>query len=140
MKAARGGMEEIQAGQLAQQKGSDQAVRNFGEHMVTQHTHVNEQLKQIAAQKGATLPSRLTHGERSTLEDLQKETGADFDKAYAKDMVKDHKEDVKEFQSAASDLTDPDLKAFAQKTIPTLQHHLNMAEDMERSVKMEKSP
>jgi putative membrane protein len=136
--AARGGMEEVQLGQLAQEKGVNQAVRSFGERMVTDHTKANNELKQIAAQKGATLPATMSHGERSTFQHLQNESGADFDKTYAKDMVKDHKKDVKEFEKAAKDLTDPDLKHWAQKTLPTLQDHLSQAEQLENQIKNEK--
>jgi putative membrane protein len=138
VKAARGGLEEVELGQLAKQKGSSDAVRNFGDHMVADHSKANEELTQIASRKGATLPPTLSHGERSTLDDLQKAGGADFDKTYAKDMVKDHKKDLREFESAAKDVTDPDIRSWAEKTIPTLQQHLQMAQDMEATVKGQK--
>jgi len=131
VKAARGGMEEVELGQMAAQKGLSPNVRNFGQRMVTDHSRANDELKQILAQKGALLPANLSHSERSTLADLQSVSGRDFDKAYTKDMVKDHKKDVKEFESAAKDLSDPDLRAWAQKTLPVLQEHLRMAQDME---------
>src|SRR5437879_5816427 len=135
--AARGGMEEVQMGQLAQQKGANQSVKDFGQRMATEHSKANDELKQIVSQKGATLPATLTRRENSALDDLQKLNGKDFDKKYAAQMVKDHRADVKDFQDAAKDLTDPDLKAFAQKTLPTLEEHLRLAEDMEKSVKSE---
>jgi putative membrane protein len=135
VKAARGGMEEVELGQIATQKGLNDNVRNFGQRMVTEHSRANDELKQIVGQKGAVLPATLSHGERSTLQDLQGVSGADFDKTYARDMVKDHKKDVKEFDSATKDLSDPDLRAWAQKTLPVLQEHLRMAQDMEASVK-----
>ena len=137
-KAARGGLEEVELGQLAQQKASNQAVRTFGQRMVTDHNKLNNELKQLAAQKGATVPTSMTHHENSTLQHLQGEVGADFDKDYAKDMVKDHRKDLKEFQDAARKVQDPDLRAFAQKAVPILQEHLGMAENMETSVKNEK--
>jgi len=136
--AARANQTEIQLGELARQKGNSQSVRNFGEKMVTDHSKALDELKRIASQKGATPPATLSHGERSSLEHLTKATGKDFDKAYASDMVKDHKKDVKEFEDASKDLKDPDLKAFADKTLPTLQEHLRMAQDMESTVKSEK--
>jgi putative membrane protein len=136
--ASRGGMEEVQLGELARQKGVNQSVRNFGERMVADHSKANDELKEVATRKGATLPAQLSYSERSTVEDLQKAIGIDFDRTYAKAMVKDHKTDVKEFQKAANDLNDPDLKAFAQKTVGKLEEHLQMAEDMEAAVKGEK--
>jgi putative membrane protein len=136
--AARGGLEEVQLGQLARDRGASQGVRDFGEHMVKDHSKANDELKQIAMQKGATQPMRLSHSEQSKLDHLQNLNGVDFDKTYTKDMVKDHKKDVKEFQKAAKGLDDPDLRAFAQKTLPILEQHLQMAESLEPSVKAEK--
>jgi putative membrane protein len=137
-KAARGGMEEVELGQLAQQKGTSQEVRNFGQRMVADHTKLNNELKQIASQKGATLPTQLSHHENSSIQHLQNATGADFDKTYSKDMVKDHQKDLKEFQSAAQKVTDPDLRTFAQKAVATLQEHLSLAENIENNIKTEK--
>ena len=132
--AALGGQSEVELGDLAKQKGTDQSVRTFGERTATDHRKANDELKRIAEQKGAVIPAELSHGERSEMDALQKKTGPDFDKAYAARMVKDHKKDVKDFKDAADDLKDPELKAFAQKTLPTLEEHLRMAEDMERTV------
>ncbi len=136
--AARGGQEEVQLGELARQKGVNQSVRNFGERMVADHSKANDELKDIATKKGATLPTQLSYGERSTVEDLQKATGTDFDKDYAKTMLKDHKSDVKDFEKASNNLNDPDLRAFAQKTVAKLQEHLRLAQDMENAVQNEK--
>jgi putative membrane protein len=133
--AARGGTMEVELGELAVQKGSSESVRHFGERMVADHKRANEELKAIAATKGATLPAQLSHSENSTLEQLQKATGRDFDKSYAHHMVKDHQSDVKDFQDAAKDLNDPELRAFAQKTLPTLEEHLRMARNIETETK-----
>lgn len=137
-KAARGGLEEVELGQMAQQKGTSQAVRSFGQRMVTDHTKLNNELKQIASQKGALLPGAMSHHENSTIQHLQNANGADFDKTYAKDMVKDHRKDLKEFQDAAQKLSDPDLRTFAQKAVAKLQEHLGMAENLDTSSKSEK--
>lgn len=133
--ATRGGMEEVQLGELAQQKAGSPAVREFGQRMVTDHQKANNDLKQIVQKKGALIPVSLTHSETSTLEHLQKLSGAEFDKAYISDMVKDHKTDVKEFEKATKNLSDPELKAFAEKTLPTLQEHLRQAQDLEAQLK-----
>jgi putative membrane protein len=133
--AARGGMSEVELGQLAKQKGASQSVKDFGERMVKDHSKANDELKSIASSKGATIPADLTRTEKSTMEKLQKANGAEFDREYAAAMVKDHRTDVKAFKDAGEDLKDPELKAFAQKTTPTLEEHLRMAEDMERNVR-----
>jgi putative membrane protein len=135
--AARGGMEEINLGQIAKEKSQNQAVRDFAERMITDHGKANDQLKQLATQKGATLPPTLSRTGRTRVDELQGLTGTEFDKAYAKGAVKDHKEDVKEFEKASKDLKDPDLRAWAQQTLPTLQEHQQMAESLETSVKAE---
>ena len=137
--AASGGMTEVELGQLAKQKGTDQSVRNFGDRMVTDHQKANDELKQIASSKGATIPTEVAHGDRTTIDKLEKATGAEFDKEYAAAMVKDHRKDVKEFKDAADDVKDPELKAFAQKTVGTLQEHLRLAEDMAKTVKADTS-
>jgi len=135
--AARGGMAEAQLGQLAKEKGASASVRDFGQRMVTDHSKANDELKSLVVNKGAALPTEMSRKENSEMERFQKLTGKDFDKEYAEHMVKDHKKDVKEFEEAAKDCKDPDLKAFAQKTLPTLQQHLSMAESMEATVKKE---
>jgi putative membrane protein len=132
--AARGGMSEVELGQLAKTKGTTQAVRDFGDRMVKDHQKANDELKDIASKKGAQIPADLTRTEKSTMDKLQKANGANFDKEYADLMLKDHKTDVKEFKDAADDVKDPELKAFAQKTIPTLEEHLRMAQNMQRSL------
>jgi putative membrane protein len=133
--AKRGGMEEVQLGELAKQKAANPAVREFGERMITDHQKANEQLKDIVQKKGALVPASLSHHETSRLERLQKLSGAEFDKAYISDMVSDHKTDVKEFEKATKNLSDPELKAFAEKTLPTLQEHLRQAQELEAQLK-----
>jgi putative membrane protein len=133
--AYRGGTTEVELGQLAVQKASTDQVRHFGERMVADHKRANEELATIASAKGATLPARLSYGENATMSHLQKATGADFDKSYAKHMVKDHETDVKDFKDAAKDLNDPELRAFAQKTLPTLEEHLRMARELDAQTK-----
>jgi putative membrane protein len=128
----------VQLGDLAQQKGNSQAVRDFGKRMVADHGKANDQLKQIASKKGVSIPPSLSHSEQSMLEQLQNASGATFDKDYAKGMVKDHRQDIKQFQKAAKELTDPDLRAWAEQTLPILQQHLGMAEQMEANVKSER--
>jgi len=135
--ASRGGLAEVKLGELAKEKGASQVVKDFGERMVTDHGKANDELAKIATTKNAVPSVDLTRKENSTFEKLQKASGKDFDKEYASAMVKDHKEDVKAFKDAVEDLKDPDLKAFASKTLPILEEHLQMAEQMEAAAKKE---
>jgi len=133
--AARGGMTEVRLGEIAKQKASNQSVRDFAQRMVADHSKANDELKQIVSNKGAMLPTDPTRHENSEIEKFEKLTGRDFDKEYTEYMVKDHKKDLKEFQDAAKDCSDPDLRAFAQKTATMIEDHLRMAKEMETAVK-----
>jgi len=132
--AAEGGLLEIKLGELAKQKATSPAVQQFADQMIQDHTKANTELKQLAMQKG-TIPDKLSRHQENEFERLQKLSGKDFDKSYAEHAVKDHKKDVKDFQDAVKDAQDPELKAFAQKTLPIIEHHTQMAEQMESSVK-----
>ncbi len=128
--AAVGGMEEVQLGQLAAQKASDPEVKNFGQHMVDDHSKANTQLMQLASQKGLTPPTTLSADKQKDMDKLNSLSGAAFDKAYIDMMLKDHKKDVAEFQKQARNGKDADLKSFAATTLPTLQNHLKMVQDI----------
>lgn len=134
-KAAIGGMAEVKLGQLATQKASNADVKKFGQQMVDDHGKANDELKQLASQKGITLPTDVDAKQQATYDRLSKLSGAEFDKAYMHDMVTDHHEDVSEFQKESRSGSDPDVKAWATKTLPTLQHHLQMAESTNAKVK-----
>lgn len=128
--AAQGGMVEVQLGKLAAERGSSVAVKQFGQHMVTDHGKANQELMQLAQRKGANLPQEVNSDQKSEADKLSKLSGADFDKEYIDYMVKDHEDDVKEFQEQANEGGDADVKAFAAKTLPIIQGHLKMAQEI----------
>jgi len=132
--AAQGGMAEVELGRLATQRAGDASVREFGARMVADHSRANVELKQIAAQKGIQLPGDVNSEQKSEMDKLAKMSGAEFDKEYMSAMVKDHKDDVKDFQTQSQSGNDPEIKAFAGKTLPTLQQHLQMAEQTAQKV------
>jgi len=127
VKAANGGMMEVALGQLAATNAKSQRVKDFGAMMVKDHTEGGEKLKQLAQQKNIALPATLGNDEQKHVNDMQKKTGADFDKAYMNMMLDDHKDDIKEFQKAGNNCKDADLKTFALSTLPVLQKHLDSA-------------
>ena len=129
-KAAQGGELEVKAGKLASQRASAPAVRSFGERMVTDHSAANDQLRALAASKQMPLPSDLTPEQQKLLGKLESLNGTEFDQSYAAMMVRDHTKDVGEFKHEAHAAKDPDVKAFATQTLPTLQHHLTMARQL----------
>jgi putative membrane protein len=131
MKAAQGGMAEVKLGQLASEKASSPDVKAFGQKMVDDHTKLNDQMKQVASAQNMTLPTDLDAKDQAEYDKLSKLSGADFDKAYMKGMVKDHTTDIKEFQKEANSGKDPQLKQLASTALPILQSHLQMAKDTE---------
>jgi putative membrane protein len=128
--AAEGGLAEVELGKLASEKGSSDEVKQFGQRMVTDHTKANDELKQLASSKGVDVPKDLNAKHKATRERLAKLSGAEFDKAYMKDMVQDHQKDVSEFRAESNKAKDSDLKSFASKTLPTLEEHLNQAKSI----------
>ena len=124
---ASAGLSEVQAAQLAQQKSQDQKIKDFAQDMITDHTANNKQLADLATQKGLTVPTAPDAKDQKQLDKLQSLEGKKFDRVYLKTQVHDHEKVLKLLQTEASDGADPDIKAFAQQTIPTVQKHLDMA-------------
>ena len=132
--AARGGLAEIKMGKLAQDNGSSEAVKAFGTRMVAEHTKAGDKLKDAAAQEHITLPTEMAAKDQATYERLSKLNGADFDRAYAQDMVKDHQQDLRDFQHEANQGNDAAIKNFAAQTVPMIQQHLDQAKEMLKTV------
>ena len=137
-KAAAGGAAEVEGGKVAEQRAANDKVKQFGARMVQDHGKANDELKQIASGKGLQLPSAPDAHDQQEMARMQKLSGAEFDRAYMDHMVKDHKKDIAEFKKQASSGKEPEIKAFAAKTLPTLQEHLKMAEAADAEVKKAK--
>ena len=133
-KAAQGGMAEVKLGQLAQEKGTSDSVKKFGQRMVEDHTKAGDELKRAAAQENITLPEDVSAKDKATYDALSKLSGAAFDRAYARDMVKDHEEDIADFNKEANGGKNAAIKDFATQTLPTLQDHLKEAKEMRQNV------
>jgi putative membrane protein len=130
-KAAGDGMAEVELGKLAQQKGTHPRVKEFGNRMATDHAKANDELKQLAAAKGVTLPSALDKKHQKDIDELAK--SRKFDHEYMEMMVKDHRKDVSEFRKQAKSAKDDGVRAFAAKTLPTLEEHLQLAQDTRKA-------
>ena len=133
-KAAEGGLMEVQLGELAQQQAESAEVQQFGQRMVEDHGMANEQLMQIAQQKGIQLPQELPDDAQQLYEELQQKSGQEFDQAYMDEMVSDHEEDVETFQQYTESGQDPELIGFAEQTLPVLQQHLELAQQTREQV------
>jgi putative membrane protein len=132
--ACQGGLAEVKMGEMAKNKSANADVKAFGALMVKDHGKANSELKALADSKKVDLPTDVSLVAKGETKLMDTKSGADFDKAYASDMVDDHKKDVAAFEKASMDAKDPDVKAFAAKTLPTLRHHLTMAEEMQKKV------
>jgi putative membrane protein len=129
--AAKGGLFEVQVAKLAESKASDQAVKDFAKLLADQHTAANNELTQLANNKGVELPAAPGFMQRHSVNSLAKRSGADFDKHFVSEVgIKDHQKDIKEFEKAGKDAKDPDVKAFIEKTLPTLREHLAQAQKL----------
>jgi len=133
--ALLGGMTEVELGKVAVEKASSDGVKQFAQKMIDDHSKANDELKQIASKENINVPDSLDSKHQSRVEKLSKLSGADFDKAYIKDQLKDHQQDVREFQQEAKSGADPAVKSFASKTLPTLEEHLSMVKELDKAKK-----
>jgi putative membrane protein len=127
-KAAKGGMKEVAVSQAVMNHLANPQVREFAEKMIADHTAANAELASLAASKGVELPAQ----DPDIMADWSKKTDG-VDSAYVKEMLADHEDVVKLFKKA-TESKDTDIAAFAQKTLPTLEHHLMMVQDLNKAL------
>ena len=132
--AAKGNRAEVTLGKMVESKTKDPSVRQFAQQMVKDHTTALNELTQLAQSKNITLPEGLPDDATALQSKLNSATGKALDKDYMDSMVDDHKKDVSEFQDASQNAKDPDVKQWAAKTLPTLQAHLQKAEQIDAKV------
>ena len=133
--AADAGMMEVQLATLALSNGSSAKVKEYAQMMLDDHNKANDELKALAQKKNISLPAALSEKKQKKFNDMSEKKGEDFDKEYCDQMVKDHKDVVDMFEKARDNAKDPEIKAWASEKLPTLQHHLTMAEGMKKAEK-----
>jgi putative membrane protein len=126
-KATEGGIFEVEAGNQAQQKANSQKVKDFAAMMVKDHTATNDKLSGIASSKSITLPTSASVGQMAMKTKLDVLTGDTYDKSYIRGQIKAHERTIALFKNESAAGQDPDAKAFAAATLPTLRHHLKAA-------------
>ena len=126
--AAKGGIAEVELGKIAVEKGSSPEVKSFGQRMVDDHGRGGEELKTLAKNKSLTLSADIDAKDKALRDRLLKLSGDGFDRAYMAAMLDDHRKDVYAFRIEARSGKDPDVKAWAAKTLPMLTEHLKLAE------------
>lgn len=124
--AAPAGLAEIELSKLALTKSQNADVEEFAKKMVDDHTRAGDELKKIAVQKNVILPPDVLPATTQAMDRLSKLSGPDFDREYVKTMLGDHQKAVASFENASKTSSDPDVKDFATKILPTLKMHLDM--------------
>lgn len=132
VRAANSGMAEVQLAKIAQQKATLDAVKSFATMLEKDHSSVNDQVKNLAAQRNVTLPATISEDKQKMIADCEKKTGKDFDKEYVSMMVKSHNDGIDLFEDVRSNATDIDVKNFADKTLPALRMHLDSAKALQK--------
>jgi putative membrane protein len=134
MNVAKDGMAEVELGKLAVEKAANADVKKFGQRMVDDHSKANDELKALAATKNITLPAAPDAAQKAEHDKLMKLSGAAFDRAYMQAMVQGHMKAVASFKRESQTGKDAEIKAFAAKTLPTLEDHLKMAQTTDHEV------
>jgi putative membrane protein len=132
--AIQGNLAEVKVGQLAQEKGASQGVKDFGNTLVTDHQTANEHATEAAQQMSVTPPDKPGLKQEAVYKKLSMLSGEHFDREFIKSMVKDHQEDIAKYQQEAQQ-SGP-AADYAKKTLPKLREHLKMAEKLERSTQV----
>lgn len=131
--ASAKGLAEIETGKMALRKGTSQEVKDFAQKMINDHTAANRELAAIAKGKDLDVADDAELMNQAKAFILKQRDGESFDRAYANNQVVAHEQTIELFREANADLRDPELKAFVQKTLPKLEMHLRMAQDLARA-------
>jgi putative membrane protein len=134
VKVADVGMTEVKLGGIAQDKATSKRVKDFGAMMTKDHSKAGDELKDLARQKNVTLPSTIGEDHQKKIDDLNKKTGKDFDRAYIDAMVDGHQSAVSDFEKASNNTKDPDVKAWVDKILPVLKMHLDSAKAIKKAI------
>jgi putative membrane protein len=129
-KALQGGMAEVQLGQLTLQKSNNDQVKQFAQRMIDDHTKLGDEMKPVAQQLGVSDPNGVSKKDKTTIAKLQALSGPAYDEAYIRDMVKDHKQDLSDFQTEASSGQDQTVKDAANQGSKVIAQHLQMIQQL----------
>ena len=140
MKTAQANMAEVELGKVATEKAMRDEVKKFGQMMVDDHTKAGDELKMIAMEKNVTWPTETDRDHKALETKLSKLSGADFDRAYMQAMVDGHKKVAADVRKESTSGSDPDVKAWATKALPTIEGHLKQAESLNRGTHSDATP
>ena len=132
--AADANMMEAHVGKMAEEQASDNGVKSFGQTLVQDHTKSYDELTAVANKTGETIPKGIDVRRNRAVQELAREKGPAFDRQFVRHEVQDHQKTIAEFKREAEKGQNADVKAYAQKTIPTLEEHLQKAQELEKSL------
>jgi len=135
VKAADGGMAEVAAGKIGEEKAASDVVKDFAREMIKDHEAANKEVKSLASKLNIALPATSGEDHQKKIADLGGKKAKDFDKDFMDMMVSDHKKTIDLFRDASDKALDPDVKAFVIATLPTLESHLAKAEAIQKALK-----
>ncbi|MFN6943898.1 MAG: DUF4142 domain-containing protein [Cytophagaceae bacterium] len=136
--AAKRNLYDLELARLAQERAVTEDVKQFAQNILNEHGKVQEELKQFAQQRNVMLPDSIDSDQRNNLSDLAQKEGFEFDTEFMDKMVERHNETLDRFESKAEDAEDPQLREWAQNTVPTLRNHKHEAENVEAVVERKK--
>ena len=128
--AAETDMLEAHLGQMAASQAGGQEVKDYAQMLVSDHTGDYQQLTALAAKDSLTVPTALDAAHNKMIAPFEKLKGAAFDSRYIHTMVAGHTEAIGVYTKESTDAQNPDVKAYASATLPTLQKHLDAAKDL----------
>ncbi len=133
--ASQSNLLEVKLGELAQVRAKAPEIKTLGQQMMADHSKSNTALSALAARQEVTVSIVLNEKGQNTYDLMAEKQGSDFDKAYTKCMVNDHKKDIRLYKNEARKGDDIDLKSFASATVKIVQHHKQMAKDATKAIK-----
>ena len=133
--AAKMNMIEAHEGQMAENQGVTDGVKQLGKTLEQDHNEAYRQLQALASKTGVSIPDGIDSARIATLEQLENLKGASFDQTFIRDEITAHRQAIAEFKREADRGADPDAKAYARQTIPVLEKHLSLAEQCAKSSK-----
>jgi len=120
---------DIQEGLLAKERGTSEAIRQYGELMINEQATLKTRLEDLARAKGVILPNSLSSKKAKGLENLKKFEGKKFDRKFKKMITIDHKRDIRKFKKALH-IEDIDLSTFAKQNLPLIEEHLRKIKEI----------
>jgi len=134
VRAANGGMEEVQLGEIARQKAVNQKVKDFGAMMIKDHSSENDLVKSLAARRNVTLPTTVGDEEKKEINELNKKSGAGFDRAYMKSIIRNLNKKIGLFENASDKVKDTEVKTFIDNALPKLRNYLDSAKSIQKEL------